>query len=47
VQLNDGGVHPNHDGGVQPNDGGVQPEHDDIMAIKSEVWINKIIKIYL
>jgi hypothetical protein len=47
VQPNDGGVQPDHDGGVQPNDGGVQPDHDGIMAIKSEVWINKIINIYL
>jgi hypothetical protein len=36
----DGGVQPDHDGGVQPDDGGVQPDHDGIMAIKSEVWIN-------
>jgi len=32
---------------VHPDDGGVQPDHDNIMAIKSKVWINKIINIYL
>jgi hypothetical protein len=39
------GKHP-HDGGMHPNDGGVQPNHDNIMAIKSKVWIT-IINIYL
>jgi hypothetical protein len=39
------GLHP-HDSGMHPDDGGVQPNHDNIMAIKSKVWIT-IINIYL
>jgi hypothetical protein len=34
VHLDDGGVQPDHDGGVQPDDGGVQPGHDGIMTLK-------------
>jgi len=47
VWPNDGGVHLDHDDGVKHNNGGVQSNHEDIVAIKSEVWINKIINIYL
>jgi len=40
-------VQPDHDDGVQRNDGGVKSNHEDIVAIKSDLWINKIINIYL